>query len=306
MPPVILHHYPMSPFSEKVRLLLGALGLEWESVISPESPPRPIVDPLTGGYRRIPVAQAGADIFCDSRLIFTELAGAQGRPEFDPDRLDESARKQCARLEGELFWAAITSVPARRILGQLFRNLTFFDALRFLRDRAGVARKARTKPVPPREAVVMFDQHLRDLEQLLADGDDFLTGASAGYVDFAAYHTVWFRCVVGGLPLPDTMPAVRGWYRRMADFGHGRMRESTGQQALSAARDAVPRPVPAALTQDPTVGHPVSIQPTDYALDCTAGTLVGLGENRFIVARETADLGLLHVHFPADGFQVVS
>jgi hypothetical protein len=28
-------------------------------------PPRPLLDPLTGGYRRVPVLQVGADIYCD-------------------------------------------------------------------------------------------------------------------------------------------------------------------------------------------------------------------------------------------------
>jgi glutathione S-transferase len=301
---LILHHYPMSPFSEKIRLLCGALDLEWQSVIAPESPPRPMVDPLTGGYRRIPVAQVGADIFCDSRLICSELASAEGKPEFDPNLLDETARAQCARFEGELFWAAVTSVPARRILGELFRNLSFADALRFLRDRAGIARSARTRPVPPRKAVALFDQHLLELERMLAGGSRYLAGASPAYIDFAAVHTVWFRRVVGALPLPDGLPAVQGWYQRMVSSGHGRVCEGDAGSAFAVACEGKPRAVPAALTQDPRVGQEVVIQPTDYALDSTSGTLVGAGDDRFIVARHAADLGLLHVHFPVDGFQV--
>ena len=35
MPDVILHHYPPSLFSEKIRLLLGYCGVPWRSVIIP-------------------------------------------------------------------------------------------------------------------------------------------------------------------------------------------------------------------------------------------------------------------------------
>ena len=36
---LILHHYPSSPFSEKVRLMLGHKGLAWKSVHIPRTPP---------------------------------------------------------------------------------------------------------------------------------------------------------------------------------------------------------------------------------------------------------------------------
>uniref|UniRef100_UPI00338E51DC glutathione S-transferase N-terminal domain-containing protein n=1 Tax=uncultured Spongiibacter sp. TaxID=870896 RepID=UPI00338E51DC len=70
----ILHHYDRSPYAEKVRLMFGVTNSEWQSLLSPPWPPRPNVDPLAGGYRRIPVAQCGADIFCDSAVIAEEVA----------------------------------------------------------------------------------------------------------------------------------------------------------------------------------------------------------------------------------------
>ena len=38
---LILHHYRASPFSEKVRLMLGFKGLAWRSVIVPPVMPKP-------------------------------------------------------------------------------------------------------------------------------------------------------------------------------------------------------------------------------------------------------------------------
>ena len=73
---MILHHYEGSPYSEKIRLMFGMTNTRWLSLSSPMRPPRPNLDPLTGGYRRIPVAQIGADIFCDTSLIAGEVARA--------------------------------------------------------------------------------------------------------------------------------------------------------------------------------------------------------------------------------------
>ena len=66
MSDIILHHYPNSPFSEKIRLIFGYKGLNWQSVIIPPIMPKPDVVALTGGYRKTPFMQIGADIYCDS------------------------------------------------------------------------------------------------------------------------------------------------------------------------------------------------------------------------------------------------
>jgi len=70
---LILHHYPQSPFAEKARLMLGLKGLSWHSVLIPPVMPKPDLIALTGGYRRTPVLQVGADIYCDTALIARRL-----------------------------------------------------------------------------------------------------------------------------------------------------------------------------------------------------------------------------------------
>ena len=301
---MILHHYPMSPFSEKIRLMYGYCDLEWQSVMTPESPPRPLVEPLAGGHRRIPVAQLGADVFCDSRIISAEVALIAGKAELDPGGLDESDQALAAQFESEIFWAAITSIPARRILGKLFSNLSFGQALRFLVDRAGIARHAHTKPVPPKLAGPVFEGHLRKLEQLLAGGQGYLGGDVPGYLDFAAYHTLWFKRVVGEQPMPPNLPATTDWYERLPALGHGQVHEGSANGALAAARDNTPRPIPAELADGDGVGTLVVVQPDDYALDGTSGTRVGAGAERWIVAPDDCGLGEVHVHFPRQGYRL--
>ena len=70
---IILHQYDISPFSEKVRVVLGIKGLDWFACDEPVIMPKPELTALTGGYRKIPVMQIGADIYCDSQIIIREL-----------------------------------------------------------------------------------------------------------------------------------------------------------------------------------------------------------------------------------------
>src|SRR2546423_8534574 len=81
---IILHHYETSPYSEKVRLGFGLKGLAWQSVEIPAIMPKPDLTALTGGYRKTPVLQIGADIYCDSQLIMRELERRYPTPSFYP------------------------------------------------------------------------------------------------------------------------------------------------------------------------------------------------------------------------------
>ena len=69
MTELILHQYASSPFSEKVRCLLGYKKASYQTVEIPVIMPKPDLMALTGGYRKTPVMQVGADVYCDSALI---------------------------------------------------------------------------------------------------------------------------------------------------------------------------------------------------------------------------------------------
>ena len=47
MPDIILHHYPRSPYAEKVRVALGLKGLAYHSVLIPPWMPKPDLVKLT-------------------------------------------------------------------------------------------------------------------------------------------------------------------------------------------------------------------------------------------------------------------
>ena len=86
MAEIILHHYATSAFSERVRLALGLKALSYGSVTIPAAMPKPDLLPLTGGYRRTPVLQIGADVYCDTNLILPTLERIAGGPTLYPQR----------------------------------------------------------------------------------------------------------------------------------------------------------------------------------------------------------------------------
>ncbi len=298
---MILHHYAPSPYSEKIRLMLGYAEMEWFGVTSPAMPPRPNVDPLVGGYRRMPVAQLGADLFCDTRLISAEIAADANLPALDPATCREEALGLSADLEGEVFMACVASIPAGRTLRALLRLFGPIGAFRFIRDRSRMSREAATTFMSPKRAVVVFDRHLEELNQYLDGNGPFLGGEAPSHLDFAAYHTFWFHREVGNLPVPEGIPALVAWYQLMGQFGHGVHSEIRGEEAFAAAKGAEPRGISDALKQVEKIGETVTIRPADYGLDGTTGELVGADARRWIIARDT-DFGRVHVHFPTDGF----
>ena len=82
MTAIILHHFDISPFAGKIRLALGIKNLAWHSVQIPIVMPKPDLTALTGGYRKTPVIQIGADIYRDTQRIARELERRFSEPSF--------------------------------------------------------------------------------------------------------------------------------------------------------------------------------------------------------------------------------
>src|SRR5690606_34772850 len=89
---IVLHNYAFSPFSEKIRTTLGLKRIAWRSVAVAPLPPRPLLAALTGGYRRIPVLQIGADIYCATHPILPALERLQPEPSLYPNDCEGLAR----------------------------------------------------------------------------------------------------------------------------------------------------------------------------------------------------------------------
>jgi glutathione S-transferase len=113
---IILHHYEASPFSEKVRAVLGYKQLEWQSVLIPRIMPKPDLLALTGGYRKTPVMQIGRDVYADTHLITRQIEALAPEPSVFPtsDMASSLALEQLG--DKRLFLAAVPVLfrPAAR------------------------------------------------------------------------------------------------------------------------------------------------------------------------------------------------
>src|SRR5260221_12257581 len=111
----ILHHYDTSPFSEKVRLMFGLKGLAWRSVLTPNMLPKPDLTPLTGGYRRAPVLQIGADVYCDTSLILRELERRKPSPSLWPRDTQGLATAMSWWIEKATFMPAVNLASSQAL-----------------------------------------------------------------------------------------------------------------------------------------------------------------------------------------------
>ena len=104
MAELILHHYGTSPFSEKIKTILAYKDLPWRAVEQPTIMPKPQLIPLTGGYRRIPVLQIGADVYCDTQLIARVIERRHPQPSIYPPGTEGSCHVWNLWADRLFFW----------------------------------------------------------------------------------------------------------------------------------------------------------------------------------------------------------
>lgn len=304
MADLILHHYPTSPFSEKVRLILGHKQLAWQSVIIPRIMPKPDVLALTGGYRRTPFLQIGADIYCDTALICDVLEHRQPEPTLYPPHQKGVARVLAQWADSTLFWAAMGYNLSPKGAAALFSGQPPEAAQAFAADR-GAMRNNMTS-LRPGDATAAYRSYLRRLANML-DEQPFLLGAAPCVADFAAYHPLWFSRVVNPAMagILDPTPGVVAWMDRLAALGHGHLSKFTSTEAIAVAAAAQPAPLDDDVFQDEhgiALGSRVTISAEAFGTEPTEGILRAATRTRYTLERSDDRAGLLHVHFPRIGF----
>jgi glutathione S-transferase len=301
---LILHHYPTSPFSEKVRLVLGLKKMRWQSVFVPAIMPKPDVVALTGGYRRTPFMQIGADIYCDSALMCRVIDRLVPTPPLYPAESAGMAEIVAQWADSSLFWTAVPYTMQPAGIAHLFAGAPV-EALRaFGADRAAMSPNLRRAPLA--DAAAALSAYYSRLEAMLGGGRSFLLGESPSIADFAAFHSLWFmrRAPPVAAAFSD-FTRVAAWYERVAGFGHGEPSKLSSEDALAIAAGASGHaPASVAPGQGFEVGDAVTVTPADYAHDDVAGTIVGLDRDEVVIARSDARAGTVHVHFPRIGFHI--
>ncbi len=304
MSDLILHHYPNSPFAEKVRLILGHKQLAWKSVFIPMIMPKPDLTALTGGYRKTPVLQIGADIYCDTALICNVLEHVAPTPTLYPEAVKGAARIVAQWADSALFTAAMAWNFQPAGVAQVFAGAPAEGVQAFVADRA--AMRGGAPRMASADAGSTYKSYLRRIASMV-HGQDFLFGPQPCVADFAAYHPLWFTqertpALAGIL---DATPEVKNWMARMKAIGHGNPGQCSGEEALQIAHSATPAPLQGEVFQDEhgiPLGSQVVVAADNFGLEPTEGELIAATRTRYTLRRTDERAGTVHVHFPRVGF----
>lgn len=300
----ILHHYDFSNYSEKVRLILGLKGSTWDSVEIPAALPKPDYLPLTGGYRRTPSLQIGADVYCDTRYIAEIIEQLTPEPTIYPGGPPGRvlARAVGDWAEARLMWPAalyITGINAEK----------FPDS--FHADRAVLHRKPQPTVAQVKASAAKYLAQLRAelgaIEALFSDGRPYVLGDTPGLADAALYNVPWFLDTIEpGHTLLDRLPRTRAWMARLAEIGHGKRNGIDAESAFERANSATPAALTPASQTTPeqiAIGEDVSVSPLDEHSPAT-GTLMVADDDRIVIRVSNERVQCVHVHFPRSGYKL--
>jgi glutathione S-transferase len=300
MAELILHQYAMSPFSEKVRKVLAAKRLAWRAVEQPMWAPKPQQTPLTGGYRRTPVLQIGAEVYCDTACIIRAIEKMHPEPSVYPAGARGAADAVAWWADRQLFTAA-----AVLVVGTLGGTMP----AEFKADREKMVPGLQIDALPAQAP------HARDQLRAYCDALDrqlarrtFLVGDAFSVADAAVFHALWFaRMDPTAAALVAAAPALAAWFARVDEMGHGTPTPLPAEDALRIAADSEPATAPRPDSADPNGRKPgdrVTVTPDDYALDPVAGEIVALDAMDVAIRRRDPQVGEVVVHFPRAGFRV--
>ena len=302
--PIILHHFPQSPFSEKIRLIFGLKKMAWTSVEISRIMPRPDLMPMTGGYRRTPVMQIGADIYCDTQCIIRELERRFPEPTLFPDGYQGLASATAMWTDKSFFQSSVNLI---------FGALADKVPQEFIADReklrgAKFDVAAMTAAIPQMRD--QFRAHMQWIEAQLGDSRSWMCGEHVSLCDINAYMNVWYaRGNLAGLDdMLAEFPATRAWEARMRAIGHGASTEMSTSAALEIGD---PRRLTTAELADPhdpngrKPGDQVQVMPDDYGKIGVRGEIVALSSQHIAIRRHDPIAGEMVVHFPRAGFLVL-
>jgi len=301
---IILHHYEFSTFSEKVRIALGIKQATWQSVDIPGLPPRPLLSPLTGGYRRAPVMQIGADIYCDTHVILAALDRL-----FPQKPLVNTPHEGLARAIG-FAWEREMWIPS---IGVLVHYIGEHIPPEFLKDRKESYLGVDISKDAMAPQFAAHTQFVRAQIAWLARaliGRQFLFGDHVSAADLACWQTI-FLLRKNCPPEVDTLlglAPLNDWYQRILAFGHGTSSPLSPEDAFEIAKTSTPQ----AISHLPANGDPdglndgtmVTVTPEDNAKVPVTGQLLATDAFEIVIRHRDAQAGDLNVHFPRLGYTV--
>lgn len=302
----VLHHYDFSNYSEKVRLIFGLKSISWQSVVIPSFGAKPSYTGLTGGYRRTPSLQIGADVYCDTSLIINTLEERFPLPSIYPGLNKPRTKMLCESL---VYWAEKNLMRSIALYITGLHAEDFPDE--FHEDRARLHYKAPPTLGAIKNAAIRYlPQVLSQLpliEELLVPGQDYIFKEGLSLADISLYQCPWFLNIISGNShLLKDMPKVLSWMENIKSLGHGSCQKISQTRALEIASVCVPTRIQAACALDCehiVLGSQVVVGPFG---ECSAasGALVHADDKLITLAHTGKECGLVHVHFPRHGYWI--
>ncbi len=297
----ILHQYEMSPFSEKIRKVFAHKNAKWYAVEQPNIAPKPNLTPLTGGYRRIPVMQIGAHVYCDTKLIVREIEARIPAPALTPPALvgiadiiaDWSDHRLFTQVAGPTIMEMISLLPPefmedRAAMSEGFSSRNLAEAAPFMREQ--------------------FTQACLRLNKQLSH-TPFLLGDMFTLADAAVFHVINFASLA---PIQNNIveqfESLMLWRNRVREMGQGQRQDLDPQAALDLAKGLVPDVTPPRDSVENinglSVGQMVRAQADDYGRETTDGVIAWQREDEVALIRDDPQLGQLLIHYPRAGYRL--
>lgn len=304
---IILHNYPQSPVAEKARIAFGIKGLSWRSVEIPRLTPKPMLTKLTGGYRRTPVMQIGADIYCDTQCIIRELEQRHPSPTFFPTA-DAGLMWCLSRWTDGAFFDLAVKVILGSAGDGLPKDFAEDRGRLYLGQDWAAGLKAANAALPHLASQLRAPLHWANDQ--LSDNRKFLLGETPAAIDAQLYHLIWFlrgRWDRGPVFLSE-FTFLERWEKSVADIGHGTMVKMSPEDAILRARAHEPTTVQVTDPGDPQglkPGMRVKVSPDlDGGEQPVEGDVVMANYDTIAVHRTDPNIGNICVHFPRAGYRV--
>ncbi|KAK0614159.1 hypothetical protein B0T14DRAFT_437672 [Immersiella caudata] len=327
--PVILYHYPFSPYARRIGWYLRLRGIPYLQCLQPPILPRPDIALLGLKHRRIPILSIGRDIYLDTRLILPKLEELIPPSPTHPPLSAPAATTDLALQHLLSLWTTSANglfTHAQNLLPGA--DLPLLRDPAFRRDRAdynGPATATSPKEeVPARrsEALSAIRDAIAFLETVvLADGREWVLGTRKGpaLADIEAVWVVhWLTGLKGALDesviSKGRYPRVYAWverFQRAVSDAKGRLGEPrtlNGEEASGVIAKAerveevgVDGDEPVVKAHGLREGDFVEVWPLDSgSAHVDVGKLIGLTAREVVF--ETMEG--FRVHAPRHGFRV--
>jgi glutathione S-transferase len=260
--------------------------------------------PLTAGYRRTPVLQSGADVYCDTQNIVRAISELTATSLLLPTRQRGQIFALTDWVDGTVF-----NLAARVILTSALDTAP----PEFIQDRGGLYFGPNWTPEGLKAqlpgVIRQLAAHLDSINQGLTDTGGYFT-ESLSYADISIAYVAWFirgRWDVGPEFLSQ-FPRVERIERDVHEQSTDRHEEVSAESALMTAlqaKSSAPRGVQAQIGSRLSEGMRVSIRPQAETSDPPIiGRLRYLDRVRVSIDHQDPQVGDVVVHLPVAGYQI--